>query len=197
MAFLKHKLLVSYFILSVVLINAQNKTGALIGKVKDAYYDNAIKNATVTLLGNNKVFQTETNEKGIYEFSQLPVGVYSVITRKDNFKINELLNFINITEDTIITIGFKLIPIIKVENGNINALSKHSCIRCCNVHLPENYINYNITNWVKHADIEEFHSYSYKKINSPISFSINSITNSSPLYITQLRIVSDYFAVKQ
>jgi hypothetical protein len=197
MAFLKHILLVSFFILSVLFLNAQNKTGALIGKVKDAYYSNAIKNASVTLLGNNKLFQTETNEKGIYEFSQLPVGVYSVIIRKDNFKINELLNFINITEDTIITIGFKLIPIIKVENRNINALSKYSCSRCCDVYLPKNYINYNITNWVKHADIEEFYSYSYKKINSPISFNNNSITNSNPFYITQLRIASDYFAVKQ
>lgn len=120
MTFCKNILLVSYFFLSVVLLNAQNKTGILIGKVKDAYYDNAIKNASVTLQGNKKLFQANSNEKGIYEFSQLPVGVYSVIVSQNKYKINELTDYISVSEDSIATVTFKLIPLFKlIKSANI------------------------------------------------------------------------------
>ncbi|MBJ7429436.1 MAG: carboxypeptidase regulatory-like domain-containing protein [Bacteroidia bacterium] len=173
------------------------QTGALIGKIKNAYSENEIPNATITLIGNQQVFQTTSNHIGIYQFNELPKGVYSVTIYKDNFKTNELLNFITITEDSVVTIGFKLIPNFEVQKQNLNALITKSCIRCCDITLPKNYVNYTITNWVKHPDIEEFYWYSYKKINAPISFSNNSLTNPNPYYITQLRIASDYFAVKQ
>ncbi len=139
------------------------QTGALIGKIKNAYSENEIPNATITLNGNQQVFQTTSNYIGIYQFNELPKGVYSVTVHKGNFKTNELLNFITITEDSVITIGFKLIPIFEVRKQNLNVFSEHSCIRCYGVSLPKNYFNYTITNWVKHPDIEEFYWYSYKK----------------------------------
>ncbi|MFA9214506.1 MAG: carboxypeptidase-like regulatory domain-containing protein [Candidatus Methylacidiphilales bacterium] len=173
------------------------QTGALIGKIKNAYSENEIPNATITLIGKKQVFQTTSNHIGIYQFNELPKGVYSVTIYKNNFKINELLNFITITDDCVITIGFKLIPIFEVRKQNLNVFSEHSCIRCCDVTLPKNYVNYTITNWVKHPDIEEFYWYSYKKTAAPISFNNNPLTNPNPFYLTQLRIASDYFAVKQ
>ncbi len=173
------------------------QTRALIGKIKNAYSENEIPNATITLIGNQQVFQTTSNHIGIYQFNELPKGVYSVTVNKDNFKINELLNFITITEDSVITIGFKLIPIFEVVKQNRNVFSEHSCVRCCDVTLPKNYVNYTITNWVKHPDTEEFYWYSYKKIAVPISFNNNPLTNPNPFYLTQLRIASDYFTVKQ
>lgn len=173
------------------------QTGALIGKIKNAYSENEIPKATITLIGNQQVFQTTSNHIGIYQFNALPKGVYSVTVHKGNFKTNELLNFITITDDTLLTISFKLIPIFEVVKQNRNVFSEHSCIRCCDVILPKNYVNYTITNWVKHPDTEEFYWYSYKKIAVPISFNNNPLTNPNPFYLTQLRIASDYFAVKQ
>ena len=192
---------IGFLILSIFGIGFSNsilaQTSALIGKIKNAYSENEIPNATITLIGNQQVFQTTSNHIGIYQFNALPKGVYSVTVHKDNFKLNELLNFITITEDSVVTIGFKLIPIFEVQKQNLNVFSEHSCIRCCYFFLPKNYVNYTITNWVKHPDTEEFYWYSYKKIAAPISFNNNPLTNPNPFYITQLRIASDYFAVKQ
>lgn len=184
-----------FLMLSIFGIGISNsilaQTSALIGKIKNAYSENEIPNATITLQSSKQVFQTTSNHIGIYEFKALPKGIYSVTVHKDNFKRNELLHFITITEDSVVTIGFKLIPIFEVKKQNLNVFSEHSCVRCCDITLPKNYVKYTITNWVKHPDTEEFYWYSYKKIAAPISF------NPNPFYLTQLRIASDYFTVKQ
>ncbi len=194
MTFCKHILLVSSFFLSVIILNAQNKTGALIGKVKDAYNDNAIKNATVTLLGNNKLFQAISNKKGIYEFSQLPVGVYTVIVSKDNFKINELTDYISVSEDSIATVTFKLIPLFKlIKSANI--FSNNFIVEDTNVpYWVRGGKSYSIINWVKQPETTLIYFDNYKRIIPTMQFDNDEISNSE--YLNRIRIASDYFIIK-
>lgn len=194
MAFLKHIFFISYFFLSVVILNAQNKTGTLIGKVKDAYYDNAIKNAAVTLLGNNKLFQATSNEKGIYEFSQLPVGFYNIIVSQNKYKINELTDSISVLEDSIIMQTFNLTPFL-IPSFQRNVLSQS-----CNFEdfsFTGKYRDgksYSIIDWVKQPETTLIYFYSNKKIIPTIQLENNGITDSE--YLNRIRIASDYFIIK-
>lgn len=194
MAFLKNILFISYFFLSVIILNAQNKTGTLIGKVKDAYYDNAIKNATVTLLRNNKLFQATSNEKGIYEFSQLPVGDYTVIVSKNNFKINESTDSIRVSEDSIILQIFKLTPCL-YPSFQRNILSQ-SCnfddFSCGGKYRNDKL--YSIIDWVKQPETTLIYFDSYKRTIPTIQLENNGITDSE--YLNRIRIASNYFIIK-
>lgn len=194
MNFCKYILIVSYFILSVVILNAQNKTGALIGKVKDTYYDNVVKNATVTLLGNNKLFQTISNEKGVYEFSQLPIGDYNVIVSKDNFKINALTDSINVLEDSIIIQILRLTPFL-YPSFQRNILSQ-SCnfddFSCGGKYIDGKL--YSIIDWVKQPETTLIYFDSHKRTIPTIQLENNGITDSE--YLNSIRIASDYFIIK-
>jgi hypothetical protein len=80
-------LLSAAMLLSTVLVSAQEQTGSIFGTVKNQE-DAVIAGAKIIVRSPSLIrpLETTTNDKGVYVFPALPVGLYSVTFTADKYK---------------------------------------------------------------------------------------------------------------